>query len=85
VTVSHFKTFTQESTADGVKIEVDGHVVEATPEEITIDDVEQSIDPSQDVEITVDESGQITAKAVAAAPPPADAMSPEESGAAPPE
>jgi len=85
VTVSHFKTFTQQPTADGVKLEVDGHVVEATPEEITIDEVEQTIDPSQDVEITVDESGQITAKAATAAPPPADAMGSEDSGAAPPE
>jgi hypothetical protein len=87
VSISHFKDFAQESTADGVKIVVDGHVVEATPDEITIDGAEQSIDPSQDVEITVDEAGKITAKGLTPTPPAADEMGPggEASGDAPPE
>ena len=87
ITVSHLKDFTQESTADGVKMVVDGHVITASPDAITIDGEAQSLDPTQDVEITVDETGKVTATALSAGAPSADAMNPDEggSGEAPPE
>ena len=37
VTVSHYKNLTQETTADGVKIVVDGHTITATADAIIID------------------------------------------------
>lgn len=71
ITVSHYKDMTQESVGDGVKIVVDGHVITATPDTITIDGNPQSFDPAQDVEIDIDEKGGIQAKGVSPeAPPP---------------
>ena len=88
ITVSHYKNLTQETTADGVRIMVDGHTIVATNDAITIDGTAQTFDPTQDVEITVDESGAVQAKTLAAdAPrPDEDEGIPEESGgdAAPP-
>jgi hypothetical protein len=78
ISVSHYKGFTQETTADGVKMVVDGHTITATPDEITIDGAEQDIAPDQDVEIVVDEGGQVTAKAATAEP--ADDDTPEPDG-----
>jgi hypothetical protein len=87
ISVSHYKDFTQETTADGVKMVVDGHTISATPEEITIDGAEQTIAPDQDVVIVVDEAGKITATAATAEPSAADAMTPDddESDSPPPQ
>lgn len=87
ITITHSKHFTQELTADGVKMVVDGHVITATPDAITVDGETQSLDPAQDVDISVDEAGKVTAKALSAAPPSAEAMTPDEAGSedAPPE
>jgi hypothetical protein len=62
ITVSHYKNLTQETTADGVKIVVDGHVITATPDAITIDGKQKTFDPAQDVQITVDDKGAVQAK-----------------------
>ena len=61
---------------------VDGHTIVATNDAITIDGTAQAFDPTQDVEITVDESGTVQAKTLAAdAPrPDEDEGVPEESG-----
>jgi len=80
ITVSHYKSFTQETTGEGVKMAVDGHTITATPDEITIDGTEQDIAPNEDVEIVVDEAGQITATAAIAEPSDADAMAPGGDG-----
>jgi hypothetical protein len=77
ISVSHYKDFTQETTADGVKMVVDGHTIRATPEEIIIDGAEQTIAPDQDVVIVVDEAGKITAKVATAEPSADDTMTPD--------
>jgi hypothetical protein len=86
ITVSHFKNLTQQTTADGVRIMVDGHTIVATNDAITIDGKAQTFDPTQDVEITVDESGAVQAKTLAAdAPRPDEEEVPAEGdGEAPP-
>jgi len=60
---------------------VDGHTIVATNDAIIIDGNAQPFDPTQDVEITVDESGAVQAKTLAAdAPrPDEDEGIPEES------
>ena len=86
VTVSHYKNLTQETTADGVKIVVDGHAITATADAITIDGKAQTFDPTQDVEITIDEKGAVQAKTLSADAPRPDEESPEEGGGnSPPE
>jgi cytoskeletal protein RodZ len=87
ITVSHYKDLTQETTADGVKIVVDGHTITATPDAIAIDGKAQTFDPTQDVEITVDETGAVQARSLSAdAPRPDEETSDEGAGnAAPPQ
>jgi hypothetical protein len=86
ITISHYKGMTQESIADGVKIVADDHVISATPDAITIDGAVQSFDPTQDVEITIDEKGTIEAKALSPDAAPSDTSSPDDdAGDAPPE
>jgi hypothetical protein len=80
ISVSHYKGFTQETTADGVKMVVDGHTITATPDEITIDGAEQDIAPDQDVEIVVDEAGHVAAKAATAEPTDDDTPAPDDDG-----
>jgi hypothetical protein len=64
ITVSgYYKHMTQESMAEGMKVVVDGHVITATPGEITIDGNPQNFEPDQDVEITINEKGGVEAKA----------------------
>ena len=66
ITVSgHYKTMTQETTAEGMKIVVDDHVIAATSGELTIDGKPQAFDPSQDVEIFINEKGGVEAKIAA--------------------
>jgi maltose-binding protein MalE len=71
ITVSHYKDMTQETIPDGVKIVADGHVITVTPDATTIDGAAQNFDPTQDVEISIDEAGKVEAKGIApgAAPP----------------
>ena len=78
ITVSHYKDLTQETTADGVKIVVDGHTITATPDAIAIDGKAQTFDPTQDVEITVDETGAVQAKTLSADAPRPDEETPDE-------
>lgn len=85
ITVSHYKNLTQETTADGVKIVVDGHVITATPDAITIDGKPQTFDPAQDVEITVDDKGAAQAKTQGPDVPAADDSTDEGGGDSPPE
>jgi hypothetical protein len=85
ITVSHYKNMTQESIADGVKIVADGHVITATPETISIDGNPQNLDPSQDVEISIDQKGVVQAKALSPEAPAPDSGNPEASDEAPPE
>ena len=87
ITVSHYKDLTQETTADGVKIVVDGHTITATPDAIAIDGKAQTFDPTQDVEITVDETGAVLAKTLSADAPRPDEETPDEGAgdAAPPQ
>ena len=84
ITVSHYKNLTQETTADGVRIMVDGHTIVATNDAITIDGKAQSFDPTQDVEITVDEAGAVQAKTLAADAPRPDEETDEGADAAEP-
>src|SRR5262249_5686501 len=77
-----------DTTADGVKIVADGHTIMATPDAISIDGKTQNFDPTQDVEITIDESGAMQAKGLsAAAPGPNDEDAPAGGGsdASPPQ
>jgi hypothetical protein len=82
ITVTHFKNLTQETTADGVKIVVDGHTIIATADAISIDGKAQNFDPAQDVDITIDESGAVQAKQLSADVPRPDEEEevPEEGG-----
>jgi hypothetical protein len=82
ITVTHFKNLTQETTADGVKIVVDGHTIIATADAISIDGKAQNFDPAQDVDITIDESGALQAKQLSADVPRPDEEEevPEEGG-----
>jgi hypothetical protein len=72
ISVSHYKDMTQETTADGVKIVADGHVIVATPDSITIDGTAAAIDASQDVEIVCDETGKSDAKGMTPEEEPAE-------------
>ena len=84
ITVSHFKNLTQESTADGVvKIVADGHTITATQDAITIDGKPQNFDPTQDVEVSIDETGAVQAKSLSADAPDEEAPA-EGDGVAPP-
>ena len=88
ITVSHFKNLTQETTADGVvKIVADGHTITATQDAITIDGKPQNFDPTQDVEVSIDETGAVQAKSLSADAPRPDEETPDEGAdsAAPPQ
>jgi hypothetical protein len=60
----HYKTMTQESLADGVKVTVDGHEILVSGDQLTVDGKTQVLEPDQDVEIMVDESGAVSVKLV---------------------
>ena len=81
ITISHYKEMRQDSIADGVKIVADGHVITATPDAITVDGKPVAIDASQDVEILIDEKGNLEARGAAPAaslPPGGDEEQPAE-------
>ncbi|MGZ5850011.1 MAG: hypothetical protein ACXWJN_05425, partial [Methyloceanibacter sp.] len=58
----HYKRMRQETMAEGMKIVVDGHVIAATPGELSIDGKPQSFEPDQDVQITINEKGAVEVK-----------------------
>jgi hypothetical protein len=65
VTVSgHYKSMTQESLADGVKVAVDGHEILVSGDQLTVDGKTQVLEPGQDVAIMVDATGAVSVKVV---------------------
>ena len=61
----NYKSMTQESLADGMKINVDGHVITHRPAiRWTVDGKTQVLEPDQDMEIRVDEKGAVAVKVV---------------------
>ena len=62
-----FKSMTQESLADGIKVVIDGHVIIVTGDHLTVDGNTQVLEPGQDVEVLVDKDGKVSVKLVASA------------------
>jgi len=60
----HYKSMTQESLADGIKIVVDGHEITVSADQLTVDGKTQVLEPVQDVEIWVDAKGAVSVKVV---------------------
>lgn len=60
----HYKSMTQETLADGIKVTVDGHVVVVNDDQLTVDGKTQVLEPGQDVEVLVDEKGAVSVKIV---------------------
>ena len=63
----HFKSMTQETMADGIKVVIDGHVIVVTADQLTVDGNTQVLEPGQDVEVLVDKDGKVSVKLVASA------------------
>jgi hypothetical protein len=64
VTVAgHYKDVTQESTADGIKVVVDGHEIVVSPDQLTVDGKVQDLDPAHDVLVYVKKAGGVEVKA----------------------
>jgi hypothetical protein len=63
----HFKSMTQESLADGIKVVIDGHVIIVTADQLTVDGNTQVLEPGLDVEVLVDKDGKVSVKLVASA------------------
>jgi hypothetical protein len=66
----HYKSMTQESLADGVKVMVDGHEIVVSADQLSVDGKTQVLEPGQDVEILVDKQGALAVKLVASADAP---------------
>jgi len=65
VTVAgHYKSMTQESIADGIKVIVEGHEVVVTQDQLTVDGKVQVVEPDQDVTVYVSEDGKVQVKLV---------------------
>ncbi len=60
----HYKSMTQESLADGIKIVVDGHEITVSADQLTVDGKTQVLEPDQDVEVLVDAKGAVSVKIV---------------------
>jgi hypothetical protein len=60
----HFKSMTQETLANGIKVTVDGHVVVVDDDQLTVDGKTQVLEPNQNVEVLVDEKGAVSVKIV---------------------
>ena len=60
----HYKDMTQESLADGIKINVDGHEITVGADQLEVDGKTQVLEPGQDVEILVDDKGAVSVKVV---------------------
>jgi hypothetical protein len=59
-----YKSVTQESMADGMSIKVDGHEITLTGAQLTIDGNTQVLEPDPNIEIWVDDKGQVKVKVV---------------------
>ena len=59
-----YKSITQESMADGMNIVVDGHEITINADQLTVDGKTQVLEPSQDVEIWVNDKGAVEVKVV---------------------
>ena len=66
----HFKSMTQETMADGIKMVIDGHVIIVTADQLTVDGSTQVLEPGQNVEVLVDKDGKVSVKLVASADTP---------------
>ncbi len=68
----YYKSIAQEDLADGLSVKVDGHEILLSGDQLTVDGKTQALEPGQNVEIWVDESGKVSVKVVRAeaAPPP---------------
>jgi hypothetical protein len=65
VTVAgHYKDMTQESVSNGMKVIVDGHEIQITDDQLTVDDKTQVLEPDQDVMIYVAQDGKVQVKIV---------------------
>ncbi len=67
----HYKSIAQGETADGLSIKVDGHDILLSGDQLAVDGKTQALEPGQNVEIWVGESGKVSVKVVPAetAPP----------------
>jgi len=65
VTVAgHYKDMTQESISNGMKVVVDGHEIQITGDQLTVDGNTQVLEPDQDVMVYVPEDGKVQVKIV---------------------
>jgi hypothetical protein len=63
VTVAgHYKDMRQESLANGIKVVVDGHDVEITDDQLSVDGKTEMVEPDQDVTVYVGENGKVQVK-----------------------
>ena len=60
----HYKSMTQASLADRIKITVDGHDITVSTDQLTVDGKTQVLEPGQDVEVLVDDKGAVSVKVV---------------------
>jgi hypothetical protein len=60
----HYKSMTQESLADGIRVVIDGHEITLSADQLTVDGKTQVLEPGQDVEILVDANGVVSVKLV---------------------
>ena len=60
VTVAgHYKTLSQESVGDGIKIIVEGHEIMVTADQLSVDGKAQVLEPEENVTVTVSKEGGI--------------------------
>jgi hypothetical protein len=60
----YYKSIAQEDLADGLSIKVDGHDILLSGDQLTVDGKTQVLEPGQNVEIWVDEAGEVSVKAL---------------------
>jgi hypothetical protein len=58
----HYKDMRQESIANGIKVVVDGHEVQVTDDQLSVDGKTEVVEPDQDVMIYVGEDGKLQVK-----------------------
>lgn len=60
VTVAgHYKTLSQESVADGVKVVVEGHEIMVTADQLSVDGNAQVLEPDENVKVFVAKDGTL--------------------------
>jgi uncharacterized protein YpmS len=65
VTVAgHYEDMRQESIANGIKVVVDGHEIQITDDQLSVDGKTKVVEPDQDVMAYVAEDGKIQVKVV---------------------